>query len=76
MLVELFQDPLLPLPDIGDMSVLDGAEAADLLGQPGQLNRKLVIVRVEILEHTGHKPLIVGDQLPLTSTFGGMAEWV
>ena len=64
----------LPLPGLLEVSLLDVTEAADLLRQPGELHRDLVIGRAELRQHLLDDGLVLGDQAPLQSPLGAVAE--
>src|SRR3954471_21081933 len=55
---------------------LEVAEAADLLGQRGDLHGQGVVVGREALEQRADGLLVLGDQRALHAPLGGMAEEV
>src|SRR3954466_915997 len=59
-----------------DVALLDGAEATDLLGQRGDLDRGGVVLRVQAGEELLHCLLVLPDQLALHAPFFGMAEGI
>src|SRR4051794_40025041 len=59
-----------------DIAFLDVAEAADLLGERGDLERGSVILRVEAGEELLHRLLVLPDQLALHAPLFGMAEGI
>ena len=66
------------LPGLGaaDARLLDVAEAADLLRQPGELDGDLVVVGVEPVEQLVEQGLVVAQQPALHAALGRAAERV
>src|SRR3954470_14703342 len=73
---ELLEELLALLARRGDVALLDVAEAADLLGEGGELDCGGVILRVEAGEELLDCLLVLPDQLALHAPLFGMAEGI